>query len=147
MAGTTDLILQYLEGKTPVEIERTLKNLNIMTTARAEEAGVILARQQAADDAMSLEDVQERLQKAIAAGDIKAIERLQPLHKQKLQWVSDQVQADEVARVAKINEPAPPPLPARRDELIGELNVLTTSNVSQNIRRIHEINKELKELR
>jgi len=146
MAGTTDLILQYLEGKTPVEIERTLKNLNIMTTARAEEAGVIAAREQAADDAMSLEDVQERLQKAIAAGDIRSIERLQPLHKAKLQWVTGQVDADEVARLAAANAPALAARQARRDELIGELAVLTQNNVSQNLKRIGEVQKELREL-
>lgn len=143
MAGTTDLILQYLEGKTPVEIERTLKNLNIMTTARAQEAGVIAAREQAADDAMSLDEVQEKLQKAIGAGDLKAIEHLQPLHKQKLAWVTGQMQADEVARVDKINKPVLEQRQARRNELLNELNVLTTSNVSQNFDRIEQINKEL----
>ena len=146
MAETTDAILGYLQGKTPVEIEKTLRNLQALSLAQAEESGVQLARQQADDEKMSLSEVQVKLQKAIADGDLEAVNRWEPLHKQKLQWVTGQVDADEAERVAKINAPALAARQARRDELIGEMNALTTNNVSQNFTRLHEIDKELKGL-
>ena len=146
MAETTDAILGYLQGKTPDEIERTLKNLKAMSIAQAEEAGTIAARQQAADDKMSLNEVEVKLQKAIGAGDLAGVAKWQPLHQQKLQWVTDKLQADQEAELARINEPAKAARQARRLELERELTRLTQPGVQIDFKRIEVVQKELKGL-
>ena len=146
MAATTDHVLAYLKDKTAQEIERTLKNLQAMSTAQAEETGAIAARQKAADEKMSLNEVQEKLVKANAAGDLEAIRRWQPLHQEKLKWVTDQMQAREQERVDKINKPAIEKRQARRAELLQELNEITQGTVSGNLDRIEQLSKELEGL-
>jgi hypothetical protein len=146
MTATTEHVLNFLKDKSPGEIEKTLRNLERMSTAQAEESGAIAARQAAADDKMSLNDVEIKLQKAIATNDQEALKRWQPLHKQKLQWVSDQVRADEQARVDKTNKPAVEARQARRTELLNELNILTRGTVSGNFDRIASVQDELRAL-
>jgi hypothetical protein len=146
VAETTDAVLGYLQNKTPQQIEQTLRNLERMSVAQAEETGAIAARQAAADEKMSLDEVSHELEKANASSDFAAIAKWAPIHQRKLQWVSDQVQADETARLEKINKPVIEARQARRTELLAELNELTKTNVSQNFDRMRIIQQELKGL-
>lgn len=146
MAETTDAILTHLKGKSPDEIHRTLRNLERMSTSQAEETGQIAARQKAADENLSLNDVQEKLQTAINKGDMSGIERWQELHQEKLNWVTSQMQAREQGRVDKTNQPLVEERQARRNELLTELNSLTQGTVSGNLDRIGQINQELRGL-
>ena len=143
MTSTTEHVLEFLKGKSPGEIEKVLSNLQRMSTAQAQESGEIAAKQQAADAAMSLAEVQVKLEKAVGANDLEALQRWQPLHLEKLRWIQNQVQANEDARVAKINQPLIEKRQARRNELLTELNELTKRNVSQNLDRIGAIQEEL----
>ena len=93
MAETTDAILAHLRGKSPQQIEQTLKNLGRMSEAQAEEKGVIAARQAAEIDAMTLDEVGVKLNKANANADFEEVKKWEPIHKQKLQWDTDQKQA------------------------------------------------------
>ena len=143
MADTTDAILTHLSGMGPREIELTLRNLERMSVAQAEEAGALAARQKAADEKMSLAEVQVKLERANAAGDLEGIRRWQPLHQEKLKWVTDQMQANEQARIDKVNQPVIEKRQARRSEILQELDLLSKTNVSSNLDRIGALQDEL----
>ena len=146
MAATTDHVLAFLKDKTPVEIEKTLSNLRIMAESEAHEAGAIAARRRAADEKMSLAEVQVKLEKAVGANDLEALQRWQPLHLAKLRWVQNQVDTNEAVRTAKANAPAVEARQGRRSEILQELDTLTRGTVSGNFDRIGALQDELRGL-
>jgi hypothetical protein len=96
---------------------------------------------------MSLADAQIKLESAIEKNDLAEIAKWGPIHRRKLAWVTDQVQADRQAELTKANKPIVDQRQARRDALLSELNALTQNNVSSNFDRIREIDQELGDLR
>jgi hypothetical protein len=148
MAETTDVVLGYLQNKTPQQIERTLKNLEAMSLTQAQESGSIAAKQAASDAEMSLAEVQVKLEKANAAGDLEALKRWQPLHREKLDWVLSQMAANEQARVAEINAPAVEARQAKYQEHISEMDALNRKigRSDADMKRLGELQKEIREL-
>jgi hypothetical protein len=148
MSGTTDAILTHLKGKSPAEIEKTLRNLERMSTAQAEEAGAIAAKQAAMVEAMSLAEAQIKLERAIEKNDLAEIAKWAPVHRKKLDWVTDQMAANEQARVAEINKPAIEQRQAAHTAAINELDALNRKigkNDSDWL-RMRKLSTEIREL-
>jgi hypothetical protein len=148
MSETTEAILEHLKGKSPDEIARTLQNLQDMSTEHAKEKGVISARQQAADEKMSLAETTKLLEKANAECDLKTIERLLPLHKEKINWVAQQMQSDQAEELRIINEPAVASRKERAAEVLGEMNMLISKagKSHKEWRKLDSLQAELKGL-
>jgi len=148
MSETTDAILRFLEGKSPNEIEKTLRNLERMSAAQAEESGAIVAREAAKVESMSLADAQIKLERAIEKNDLSAIAKWAPLHKEKLARLTDKLQEDREAELAKINAPAIEARQARQAESLQEMNVLNNKigKSDADWRRLRELDVEIKGL-
>jgi hypothetical protein len=146
MGEKSELIASMLVGKTPEQIEKLFTGVERTLRFEAEEAKEQAEAKAAAVGAMSLEEAERELNRAIERTDLAGIAKWGPIHRRKLAWVTDQVQADREAEFTKANAPAIEARQKRRSELLAELNALSQNNVSQNFERLEQVSRELREL-
>jgi hypothetical protein len=146
MGEKSELIASMLVNKTPDQIERLFKGVERSLRYEADEAAEQAQKQAAEVEAMSLEAADRELNRAIERGDLASIAKWGPIHRRKLAWVTDQVQADREAELERINKPALEQKQARRQELEGELAALTQPGAQIDFDRIGAVHEELRGL-